>query len=155
MTKKNNYAWLWVSLIIAGAIIIGAIILSSNNNSSSSVLPSISGDNIDVEILDMEPELDAVISFTYDCDWVSSGNTIKCSGAVTNTGQNVVIDASNGPLMVIQDSDGCSLDCSDRENLGEISSGQKVDYTLSCTLPKKQNVKVTLSPAGGIIVTKC
>jgi hypothetical protein len=57
--------------------------------------------------------------------------------------------------MVVEDSNGCSLNCDDRENLGDIQSGQKVDYTLSCNLPKKQDVKVVLSPAGGIIITKC
>lgn len=149
--------------IIGGIIIILLVILIfsnfSNTNKSSSTninnIPLTESDNIQVEVMDVEYELDKIMSFTYDCDWVAGGNTIKCQGTVGNTGEGVIIKANNGPVMVVQDSEGCSLDCSDRENLGEISSGQRVDYTLSCSLPKKQDVKIVLSPAGGILVSSC
>ncbi len=156
MAEKKSHVWLWVALIIAVAIIIGAIILSFGGNNKNSNIPLIqSSSNVNVEVLKMDPEIDAVVSFTYNCDWVAGGSTIKCDGTESNTGQDIVIDASNGPVMAVEDSNGCSLNCDDRENLGKLQPGQKVDYTLSCTLPKKQDVTVVLGPAGGIIVTKC
>ena len=111
------------------------------------------GSNIIVDFQKMDSDLSSIASVTYDCNWVGGGNTIKCTGIISNNAQDKIIELN--PRMVVLDSNECLMNCSDEANIGNINPGQKIDYTLSCIVPQKQNVKIILLPQGGFWISKC